>query len=133
MREYRVYDTEQKRYVTYERIWALTQDGTLYYINNDNGHFVKAHNCTVEWETGLTDKHGNKIFEGHIVKVVTPNGISGRVKIGIGEDSTTGEKAISVYGEYINGERGYMVVGKSECYEILGNIHENAELLEVEQ
>ena len=67
-REYRIYDTEQRRYVTDERIWLIAADGTLYYLKTENAVFVKAKNCVVEWATGLTDRLGKKIYESDIVE-----------------------------------------------------------------
>lgn len=65
--EYRIYDLEKKKYVTDDKLWFIASDGTLYYIKPENGGFVKAHNCKVEWSTGLVDEDRNKIFEGDIL------------------------------------------------------------------
>lgn len=71
--EYRVYDTEQKRYVTDERMWFIATDGTLYCLKTENAGLVKAHNCVVEWATGLTDDKKNKIFDGDILRTSNKN------------------------------------------------------------
>ncbi len=83
---------------------------------------------TVGEYTGLTDKNGKHIFEGDIVKVITPDHAIGFAIIGIGEIDGDGYKFIGVYGE-IKGERGEMVARAEECYEVIGNIHDNPELL----
>lgn len=85
---------------------------------------------TIGRYTALQDKHNRRIFEGHIIKATTPDKTAtGFFKIGIGEVEADGYEVIEVYGEDRNGKRGDMVVGVSECYEIIGNIYDNPELL----
>lgn len=115
-REYRVYDTEQKRYVTDERMWFISPDGTLYYLKTDNAGFVKAHNCVVEWAVGLPDQKGNKIFEGDIIR----------------HEDFMGTVVYSGTGFCIKDIPQW--VGKSSWYiinhcEVIGNKWENPELL----
>jgi uncharacterized phage protein (TIGR01671 family) len=85
---------------------------------------------TVGQYTGLTDKNGNKIFEGDIV----------RVKNGIKEEDFVG----SIVYEYASWEIDYgcdmvslwtVVVELKEdrTVEVIGNIHDNPELLEREK
>ena len=78
---------------------------------------------TIEQYTGLTDKNGKKIFEGDILKgswntvlIVFYDDISAsyRVKTPLGS-----EREISYYGD-------------QNHLEIIGNIHDNPELLEGE-
>lgn len=83
---------------------------------------------TVGEFTSLIDKNGKHIFEGDIVKVITPDHAIGFAIIGIGEIDGDGYKFIGVYGE-IKGKRGEMVARAEECYEVIGNIHDNPELL----
>ena len=89
---------------------------------------------TVGQYTGLTDKNGNKIFEGDIVKEVYEVFVSAREK----------EKRTKIgYVEYsdcsfCNGYYAYFWYGKEKwrgnfaihrgC-EVIGNIHDNPELL----
>lgn len=116
---YRVYDTEQKKYVTNERLWLITPDGTLYYLKTENAGFVKAHNCVVEWSSGLADKNNNDIFEGDILAYWT--------------DEYQKKQYISVY--YIDGQFKVtyyalnLLCGRNIRSEVVGNIHDNPELL----
>lgn len=99
---------------------------------------------TVGQYTGLTDKNGTKIFQGDIVKHHFGEE-KGIVKFGeyrqpFNDDIHT--KHIGFYLDWISGEQkdllrkdlGYWVdINNSHDYEIfIGNIHDNPELLEVE-
>ena len=76
---------------------------------------------TIGQYTGLTDKNGNKIFEGDIIKgkVHTYNGY--RVRNGV----------ITFHdgGYYIKVEDEYKNTPYSKDFKIIGNIHDNPELL----
>ena len=78
---------------------------------------------TVGEYTNLTDKNGTKIFEGDIIKVL----LSGNPQpIGVVKYGVTG-----ICGFCVITERGYSnyVLDKSEYFEVIGNIHDNSELL----
>lgn len=95
----------------------------------DGGYMAGSENSvipeTVRQYTGLTDKNGNRIFEGDIVQ---------------SEEYQQGDEV----GEIVYGSKDCTYWVHSEKYdwwlmldeadwEIIGNIHENAELLEVEK
>ena len=86
---------------------------------------------TVGQCTGLKDKNGKPIFEGDIIKTK---------KYGrdIGHSNVNNFDIFKVIYEPAvfrleNVRRGFNLVGNGNDFEIIGNIHDNPELLEVEK
>ena len=89
---------------------------------------------TVGQYTGLTDKNGNKIFEGDIIKIVPDYDYS---------DDYTISKVYSYNGvicaDYHGDDFDSTALGFLEDYlpdgdfEVIGNIHDNPELLEIDE
>lgn len=78
---------------------------------------------TVGQYTGLTDKNGKKIFEGDIVKAL----LSGKPSYGVVEYGKTG---ICAYCAMSHCEKSNYVLTCSDDFEVIGNIHDNPELME---
>lgn len=88
--------------------------------------------------TGLTDKNGTKIFEGDIVQSITEDTNEKRfavIKFGKYRDDNFEDSAIGFYFE-CGGYQFSMFNGEAQGYdfpsfvEVIGNIHDNPELLE---
>ena len=106
-------------------------DGWSYGLLRKGGNYRYISNCgscicvipeTVGQYTGLTDKNGNRIFEGDIIK--------GKEKAtyAIGySDATAGFYAKATLPQRI---LPCMNIGTMKYYEVIGNIHDNPELLE---
>ena len=86
------------------------------------GDFLNNENYIVEQCTGLKDKNGKLIYEGDIVRT-SGNYQEGVYKIGWNED----DAEYDLYkGDYFI----YQLVNRFNSVEVIGNIHENPELLE---
>ena len=121
-----------------EGFYAKDDGKPLIAINKDNGlngYFVDP--STVGQFTGLTDKNGKKIFEGDVIRVK----YSIRLPIGFGNSLRIATHDIDYIASVIFDEcRFYSTKANgdaceipldSENIEIIGNIHDNPELLEV--
>jgi uncharacterized phage protein (TIGR01671 family) len=82
---------------------------------------------TVGQFTGLTDKNGKKIFDGDIVRCISMTDVANMVVIF--EDGEFRMVLCEKYKDYIPGCGFYAI----RCFdkEVIGNIHDNPELLEV--
>lgn len=85
---------------------------------------------TVGEYTGLTDKKGKKIFEGDIIKY-RHHAIDEKVVIRYGAP----ENRYNMYGWYLDDNRGNTAFRLNEYFikdyncQVIGNIHDNPELL----
>ncbi|EAL3692813.1 hypothetical protein HEJ24_001039 [Campylobacter jejuni] len=100
------------------RFYANTADITDMFIGNGN-------DLEIELWTGIYDKNGKKIYEGDIVKTKSPYDCF-LAKVGIHKEGTFYFEGKN--GDYI-GSLIYLVKDEGYDTEIIGNIHENPELL----
>lgn len=101
-----------------DRLW-ITESKTFFDKQLQNIGIIEVDPATVGQYTGLQDKNGNKIFEGDIVHAITPN---------------TSKNCL------VKCERGQFCIGLCmplayvrNSSEVIGNIHDNPELLEVKR
>ena len=93
--------------------WSDTPRGRSYFVNNN---IVEPE--TVGQFTGMTDKTGKKIFEGDIIKWIDSDGNNRIDKVLF---SNGGFHLCNIY---------YNIGGyKGNSLEVIGNIHDNKELL----
>lgn len=106
--------------------------------NNENTFRWQAEGQPIELMqfTGLKDKNGKEIYEGDILTSTLGNGLPCQIKFGeFHDDAERDFDNITFIGFYFHeqtGERtafGKSIYGNTECFEIIGNIYENPELL----
>lgn len=92
---------------------------------------------TVGQYTGLTDKNGKKIFEGDILKAITVDTNREQIAV-VGFGNFVDENNYDEYlGFYIEFDGAKTTITQllleevKERFEVIGNIHDNPELLEV--
>ena len=116
-------------------------EGYLYCLSEKHNPFIMAKNkCgesheviphTVGQYTGLTDKSGNKIFEGDIVDVLYDIKYTGVAAKRIGLFKVVFYKGCFMKDKItkINDEKGLFHFIPSDVCTVIGNIHDNPELL----
>lgn len=127
-----------KKRTTYE--YRIARNGISYYCYvhalRDSKLLLKN---TIGRFTGLTDRNGKKIFEGDILKAITVDTNTERFAVvGFGEfeDENCGDTYIGFYIEFDTCKTTITQLSLDEVkdrFEVIGNIHNNPELLEVKQ
>ena len=111
-------------YVNVPEHYKQEMSGKSYIVSINNGLFMEVVPETVGEYTSLTDKNGKKIFEGDIVSSNKRKTWIGRGKVWFGN------------GAFWCGERVWAKLLRVVCLEdeqavVIGNVHDNPELLEV--
>ena len=104
--------------------------GMVQYANNDNAiRFIKLENIILMQSTGLHDKNGKEIFEGDVVRMRNPRD---RRQIGMFQVvRVANSPMLGLLDKKLTTEIFNLYEHMRNYYEIVGNIHENPELLEV--
>ena len=121
-------------YVCVPEHYKPEMSGKSYIVSINNGLFMEVVPETVGDYTGLTDDNSKRIFEGDIVKTWKNN--TGKIEFGQYWDE---EIEADFYGYAWIGKDEYgdsIILSLNKCWnghEVIGNIHDNPELLEVEK
>lgn len=116
-----------------EGFYAKSGDRAFILIDNDFavGYGIKKEVYTVVQFTGLTDKNGTKIFEGDICKTYFESYTHSWKEVGVVIEFCGAYGIESADGKHFRAFINESVYTRS--HEVVGNIHDNPELLEVKE
>lgn len=129
--KFRAYDSGSLcRMYSPEEVWVC--DDNIWVIDEDSvvGELILNNDLHLMQSTGLTDSCGKEIFEGDILNIETDEE---NVRVEVSWDS---KHALFVFESKKYNEKealGELFEDNSYPFKIIGNIHTNPELLEVEQ
>lgn len=122
IRGYRVWDNQEKTYS--DKAFSIDQLG-ICYVQDEDGYWEEIDDSRfiVEFETGLTDKNGKEIYEGDIVKNI--EGVN-ETAVCVWDEGNAEFDFRCKNGKYTRDN----IKSWLEMYEVIGNIHEDKELLD---
>ena len=137
--EFRGFDSREWRYGDLE--YNRKDDVARIHTYKENGSYGKQYLVdpyTVGEFTGMRDKHGNKVFEGDVVR--RRESALGYVKTGVVkydsllgafvlEYESYGETCKSTFDNEFSENDGNCTIRGTYSYEVIGNIYFNSELL----
>lgn len=120
--KFRVWDKSAEQYVPRSQ-FILLSDGTL--IQEIGGEEVIWESTQPEFCTGLKDKNGKLIYEGDVVQMSYPYSSQNKYIVKWGD---------CCWELWLKNGFVYVIYEKmSQSMEVIGNIHENADLLKGEK
>lgn len=135
--EFRVWDTENNLYSTNQVYYYMSPEGEVY--DSDYGELDSdvTNTVIVEQYTGLKDVKGNKIFEGDILKVSDGENF---YVAPVRYHSDDNYPAFDIDIRYVPSDWNYddnifseILNYGNEVMTVIGNVHENPELLEADK
>lgn len=126
--KFRIWDKANKEYKILGATGLDARNGDVIDYYNEGNRLGGPEEYDVEQYTGLKDKHGKEIYEGDIIKQL--------MYIFKGEEHITtwvvrwDKEACCFELHYLSGSLfGDSMMADDEDYKVIGNIHENPELL----
>lgn len=134
--KFRVWDKERECYLDETELAGITPDGKyILYIEEEEISRLKIdESYAVEFNTGLKDKNGKEIYEGDIVDVIFQTKLRGVEEHKIWVCRFGVKRAGFVLNRETNSRIFSLAFGeinaKNLAVEVIGNIHEDADLLD---